>query len=132
ELVPSMTQAGILLNPGTVANDPILQAMEMTAKALNVGLQPFYAHAPSEFEGIFAAIADKQIGAIVIQDHPLFITNANGIAALAIRRRLPSSGFLEWAERGGLTAYGVNFTDMFRRASIFVDKIVKGVRHRMF
>ena len=123
EIVPSMTlQGGVLLHPATVANVPILEAMHVTAQALKVGMQPFYARGPSEFESTFSAIADSRINAVVIQDHPLFITNAQAITALAAKHRLPLSGFLD----GGLTAYGVSFPDMFRRAAVFLDKIFNG------
>jgi hypothetical protein len=52
------------LNPDNPANGLVLQAMETTAKALNVELQPFETRGPSEFERAFAAMADPQIGAV--------------------------------------------------------------------
>jgi putative tryptophan/tyrosine transport system substrate-binding protein len=128
EVVPSMTQVAVLLKPGHAVNGPILNAMETTAKALKLGLHPFEANEPSEFESTFAAMAEKQIGAVVIQDHPIFIGNAEVLVALAVEHRLPSIGFLEWAGAGGLMAYGVSFHDLFRRAAYFVDKILKGAK----
>src|SRR5262245_28373179 len=122
----STTQAGVLLSPDTMANASTLEAMEVAAKTLQVGLQPFYARGASEFESVFATMANNQIGLVVVHDHPLFINDAKTISALAAKYRLPSSGFLELAAGGGLLAYGVNFPDMFRRAAVFVDKIFKG------
>jgi putative tryptophan/tyrosine transport system substrate-binding protein len=126
DIKPSMTGTGVLLNPDTIANAAILDAMNTTAHALKVQLQVCYAREPSEFESVFSAMTDSQIGATVIHDHPLFITNATAIAALAAKHRLASSGFLELPMEGGLMAYGVNFPDRFRRAAVFVDKIFKG------
>ena len=126
EIVPSTTQAGVLLSPDTMANASTLEALEVAAKTLQVGLQPFYARGASEFESVFATMANNQIGLVVVHDHPLFINDAKTISALAAKHRLPSSGFLELAAGGGLMAYGVNFPDMFRRAAVFVDKIFKG------
>ncbi len=100
----------------------------MTAKALKLGVQPFEASGPSEFEGTFAGMVEKQIGAVVIQDHPIFIGHAEELAALAAKHGLASIGFLEWAVAGGLMAYGVSFHDLFRRAAYFVDKILKGAK----
>jgi putative tryptophan/tyrosine transport system substrate-binding protein len=54
------------------------------------------------------------------------VANTDLIVALAAKHRLPSIGPLELAASGGLMAYGVNFSDMFRRAAVFVDKILKG------
>ena len=128
EVVPSMTEAAVLLVPDNATNGPALRAMEMTAKALKVGLQPFEAHGPSEFESAFAAIADKKIGAVVTIDNPIFTGNAKMVAAIAAKQRLASIGSLELAAAGGLMAYGVSFHDLFRRAAYFVDKILKGAK----
>ena len=50
------------------------------------------------------------------------------IADLAMKGRMPSIGFTEYAEPGGLMGYGVNFLDLWRRSMVFVDKILKGSR----
>jgi len=128
EVVPSMTQAAVLLNPDYSVNGPVLRAMEMTAKALKVGLQPFEARGSSELESAFAAIADKKIGAVVISENPTFIGNAKMLAAIAAKLRVASIGFLELTAAGGLMAYGVSFHDLYRRAAYFVDKILKGAK----
>ena len=64
------------------------------------------------------------------QDDPVLITNARTIADIALRRQLAACGFSELAVAGGLMAYGVNFSDMFRRTATFVDKILKGAKPR--
>ncbi len=58
----------------------------------------------------------------------MFIANARGIADLAARKRFPSAGFTEFAEVGGLMGYGVNLLELSRRATVFVDKILKGAK----
>jgi ABC-type uncharacterized transport system substrate-binding protein len=50
------------------------------------------------------------------------------VAALALKQHLPSCGWPEFAMAGGLLAYGLNFSDMFRRAATFVDKVLKGAK----
>jgi putative tryptophan/tyrosine transport system substrate-binding protein len=128
EVAPSLTQAAVLLNPGMALNGSVLHAMETTAKALKVGLQPFEASGPSEYESTFAAIADKKIGAVVINDTPIFIADAKLLAAIAAKPHLASIGSLEFTVAGGLVAYGVSFQDMYRRGAYFVDKILKGAK----
>jgi putative tryptophan/tyrosine transport system substrate-binding protein len=128
EVVPSVNRVGILLIRDTETNARMLEVMESTAKALRVELQPFEARGPVDFESVFSAWADKQIGAIVVGDHAFLVTNTDAIAALAAKHRLPSIGPLELAASGGLMAYGVNFTDMYRRAAVIVDKILKGAK----
>jgi len=65
--------------------------------------------------------------ALYVQTEPLFHTNRSRISALALDEKLPTiSGAREYAEAGGLLSYGPNFTDLFRRAGDYVDKILRG------
>jgi putative tryptophan/tyrosine transport system substrate-binding protein len=128
EVVPSMTQAGVLLLRDNPSTGSVLDAMGVTAKALGGGLQPIEVGGPREFESAFSAWADKQIGGLVILDHPDFLANVEAIAALAAKRRLPSIGALELPASGGLMGYGVRFSELFRRAAALVDKILKGAK----
>src|SRR5262249_39969876 len=77
---------------------------------------------------VFAAMADQQVGALVIHEDTMLNANANSLAVFAAVRRLPSSGFPEFVRAGGLLAYGVNFSDTDYRAAAFVDKILKGAK----
>jgi putative tryptophan/tyrosine transport system substrate-binding protein len=128
EVVPSITRPGILVLRDNASNVPVLAAMEGTAKALKMELQPIDVRGPAEFERAFSAWADMQVDALVMTDPEQFLAYADAIAALAARYRLPSNGPLELPTKGGLMAYGVNFPDMFRRAAVFVDKILKGAK----
>jgi putative tryptophan/tyrosine transport system substrate-binding protein len=128
EAVPSMTRAAVLLIQDSPLNASIREAIQRTATGLRVGFQPFEISRLTELQSAFAVWADRQIGALVVSDHPLFVTNVNVIAALAAKHHLPSIGPLELAASGGLMAYGVNFSEQFRRAAVFVDKILKGAK----
>jgi putative ABC transport system substrate-binding protein len=130
EVVPSMTRAGVLLlrRDDTASNRNVLEAMGGSAKELRVELQPIEVREPREYESAFSAWAEQKIGALVILDHPQFIANAAAIAALAAKHRLPSIGPLELPGSGGLIAYGVNFSDLFRRAAALVEKILTGAK----
>ena len=126
EIVPATTRAAVLLNPGNAANGPVRQAMEMTATALQVGLEPFELRGSGELDRVFAEMADSKIDALIVHDDQVLIGNARAIATLAVEHKLPSCGFLEFAAVGGLAAYGVNFVELCRRAAYFIDKILKG------
>jgi ABC-type uncharacterized transport system substrate-binding protein len=130
EVVPSMTRAGVLLQrrDDVASNRKMLEAMEAVAPALRVELLPIEVREPSDYEGAFATWAEGKIGGIVMTDHAQLLANASTIAALAVRHRLPSIGPLELPPAGGLLAYGVDFSVMFRRAAVFVDKILKGAK----
>jgi putative ABC transport system substrate-binding protein len=91
-------------------------------------IHQFDVRARAEFEGAFAAMAAKRVRGLVLFDDAVLLGNTSVMAALALRQRLPSCGWTEFAIDGGLMAYGVDFPDMFRRAATFVDKIFKGAK----
>jgi putative ABC transport system substrate-binding protein len=128
EAVPRMKRVAVLLNPVSPLVVPILREMGIAAESLKLEIQQYEARAPKEFENAFAAMAKRRVDAAVVVDEAMLIANANAIAALAVRQKLPSIGFLEFAEAGGLMAYGVNLIETFRRAAYFVDKILKGAK----
>ena len=129
ESMPGLTEVGVLLNRINPANAPILPAMRRTAESLTLKLHQFGVREPDEFEAAFAEMASKRIGALVVIDDAILIANAQTLAQIALRQRLPSvGGWRDYAVAGGLLSYGINFTDMFRRAANFVDKILKGAK----
>jgi putative ABC transport system substrate-binding protein len=58
----------------------------------------------------------------------MLFAHAERIADLARKYQLPTIGFVDYARAGGLLAFGVNFSDLWRRAAVFVDKILKGAK----
>jgi putative ABC transport system substrate-binding protein len=127
ELVPGLTRAGVLMNSGNPAMPSILRAMRTTAKMVNVALHPVDVSALDELDAAFAR-AKTQVEALTIVDDGLLIANANRVAQLAMIMQLPSIGFSEYCEAGGLAGYGVDFPYIWRRAATFVDRILKGTK----
>jgi putative tryptophan/tyrosine transport system substrate-binding protein len=128
EVLPSMTHAGVLVVRNHPSMPDILKTMGETAQALNVAIQPIEVGESGEFDGALSAWADRQAGGFVMQDHGFLLANVDAIAMLAARHRLLSVGPLELPASGGLFGYGVKFSDFFRRAAYFVDKILKGTK----
>jgi putative ABC transport system substrate-binding protein len=128
EAVPSLTRVAVLLNPANASTQIVLSETEATAKASNVELRAFEARQPSDFDRVFAAMADQQVGALVVHEDTMLNANANALAVFSAARRLPSCGFPEFVRSGGLLAYGINFADMDYRAAAFIDKILKGAK----
>ena len=128
ETMPDLTDVGILLNTANPMNDPILPQITPIAQSLKLELHQFDVRARAEFEDAFAAMAAKRIRGLLVFDEAVLLGNTSVVAALALKQHLPSCGWPEFAMAGGLLAYGVNFSDMFRRAATFVDKILKGAK----
>jgi putative tryptophan/tyrosine transport system substrate-binding protein len=126
-LSPGLARAGALVHPDNTAMAAVLRTMEEMARALNITLQRVEVRALEELDAAFA-LAKTQVEALIVVDEGLFIANAGRIAQLAIKNGLPSIGFREYCEVGGLAAYGVNFPHIWRRSMALVDKILKGAK----
>jgi putative tryptophan/tyrosine transport system substrate-binding protein len=128
ETVPDPKDVGVLLNPGNQMNEPVLPEVARAAQSVGINLHQFDAREPGDFEAAFIDMKAKHVRAFVVFDDAMLIGNGKAIAALAVKHGLYSCGFLDYAAAGGLMAYGVDFPDLFRRASTYVDKILKGAK----
>jgi putative ABC transport system substrate-binding protein len=128
EAIPSLTDVGFLMNPANPMNEPVIPQMSGTARSLKLALHQFGVRAPGDFEAAFTSMTEKRIGALVVLDDAVLLSQAPALAALALRQRLPACGWSDFAIEGGLMSYGVDFPQLFRRAAAFVDKLVKGTK----
>jgi putative ABC transport system substrate-binding protein len=127
DALPLTRQVAVLLNPDT-ANNTSIRAMEVAAKSLKLELHQFWVRGPGDIDSAFAAMAKRRIDAVATIDDGVLTANSGVIANHAAKMRLPSVGLSEFAEAGGLMAYGPNRREMFRRAAYFVDRIFKGAK----
>ena len=123
-----LARVAVLFNPANPSMRPALKTVEETARYLNVELQQIEARGPNDFDGALAAMAERRGQAFVLADDPFLRSHVGTIAQLAAKRRLPSVGDREYAEAGGLLGYAVNRPEVFRRAAVFIDKILKGAK----
>jgi putative ABC transport system substrate-binding protein len=130
ETVAKISRVAALWNPA----NPVFQAIQRTeaeasARALGVQLQILEARGADEIDRAFTAMAKKNMKALLVLNDPVFTAHRKRIADLSAKHRLPSvSGTLEYPAVGGLMAYGPSFPEMYRRAAIYVDKILKGTK----
>jgi len=127
EALPGVSRVAVLWD--TFSADQ-LKAAQAAAKSLGLQLQPVeMRNPPYDFEGAFAAASRGSGGALLVLMSPVFFAERARMADLAAKKRLPAMfGLRQWAEAGGLMAYGANISDMFRRAAYYVDKILKGAK----
>lgn len=128
DAIPQATKIGVLTNPDLTYDQAQWQQLKLTAQSLNVTLRPLAARQASELEGAFAEISgDRPDALLVTSAGGLNFTHRRLIVELAAKNRLPvMSSFKETTEVGGLMSYGSNRIDLFRRAAIYVGKILKG------
>ena len=126
EILPRARRVAVLLNPDNSINQRNLEEMERTAKFLKLGLHRYEVRGADEFKNAFSAMIKQRIDAVALPDDDFVSANGSRIAELAAKQRLPAIGRTDFVEAGGLIGYAVNFLDLYRRAAIFVDKILKG------
>jgi len=128
EALPAVKRVAALMNDSNVGNVVTLETMSRTARSVGIELVQIFANSPDDFEGAFAQIAKAHAEAVVVIEDALFVAQVDRLASLATRHRLPSVGFREYADAGGLLAFGVSFPDVWRRAAVFADRIFRGAR----
>ena len=106
-----------------------LREIEQAARVLNVKLHPVEVHAAAAFEAAVCAVVGRGTQALIVVPALLLTEQRHHLAALAVQHRLPTMWFRrEHVEAGGLMSYGTNFSDMYRRAAMYVGKILKGAK----
>jgi putative ABC transport system substrate-binding protein len=129
EIVPKLYRLATLGNSTEPANPQSLKEIELAAAAFGVRLQYLDALGPKDIETAFRTASKRHADAVLVLPSAVFNTHRKEIADLAKKNRLPAIFYApEWVEDGGLVSYGVSFTDLYRRAAIYVDKILKGAK----
>ena len=106
-----------------------LSNMQDVAQLLKVKLQPFTVHNADQLDSAFSAIKQQHAQGVMALPDSMFSAQQKRIVSLVIKSRLPSMFHTrEWVEAGGLMAYSTNDPEMFRRAAVYVDKILKGAK----
>jgi len=130
QVVPGLSRVAILWNPNIRGAVLDYKETEAAARTLHLQLQSVEMSRAGDLDPAFAAMKTGRAEALVVPAvNPLAFTNRSEIVRLAQKNRLPSIyGVREFADAGGLMAYGPNAADLWRRAAIYVDKILKGAK----
>jgi putative ABC transport system substrate-binding protein len=99
------------------------------AKAFSVKLHSLEVHGAEDIEKAFADLPKARVDALLVMLSPLVTLHSKHIVELALQQRLPSMyPTRQFAEEGGVMAYGPLVGDLYRRAATYVDKILKGAK----
>jgi putative ABC transport system substrate-binding protein len=129
EIVPKLSRVTVFGYSSGPANAQALKETETAARALGVQLHHVDVLGPQDFEAAFQAAGSKRAEAVLVLSSPVTFSHRGELVGHATKSRLPTVYWApEFVEAGGLLTYSVSFTDLFRRAATFVDKILKGAR----
>ena len=134
ETFPKMTRLAYLWNPlavsysaGTTSGNPSYDEAEKITKTLGVQLLPYRVLSLAEIERAFVDMPKARPQALLVLQSPLMTLNSKRIVELALEKHLPGIyPSNQFAQQGGLIAYGPVIADLYRRAATYVDKILKG------
>jgi len=124
ETLPTVNRVAVFSDLFTVDQ---LRKVEEANRSIGLKLQPLKLGNPPDLEDAFRVIMRSRAEGLFVLESALIYRARREIAQLALKNRLPTSfAFREYVDDGGLFAYGVNFSSMFRRAAEYIDKILKG------
>ncbi len=129
DVIPKLTRVG-LLRPPIGAQDIQLKELGPAALALKLKLEEIETQLdPKGLESAFQTAKQKRVDGIMTMSTRAFFAERNRIIELAGKYRLPAIYFQkEFVDEGGLMSYGADFADLYRRAAVYVDKILKGAK----
>jgi putative ABC transport system substrate-binding protein len=129
EARPGLSRVALIYNPDNPASVLALQETQRWATELKVRLEPHKFRGPQDFEHVYAAIAGKRPDAFMTTADPLIASYSARIVDFAAKNRLLSMyPGREFLDAGGLMFYGGSITEMYRRAAVYVDRILKGAK----
>jgi putative ABC transport system substrate-binding protein len=119
----------VFWNPANASNLLEFREMEVTARTLGLKLQSLEVRGLGDFQAAFARAAKDRASALILVRDPLIDSEHFRILDFAVDKRVPSMhGEEQFVEAGGLMSYGPSRVDLFRRAAVYVDKILKGAK----
>jgi len=129
ELLPRLARLAALVNVANPLHVPQWRETQAAAAQAAIALVPFELRSADQLEDAFAKFARERADALLVPPDVTFGTHRRRIVNLALDARLPTIFFQpQSAEDGGLLSYGPDQVENFRRAAIYVDKILKGAK----
>jgi len=126
ELVPGISRVAVLASQDFQGYGAQIKEVEAAAHALGLQLQQSELHGADDLKHAFAAIVNSRSGALMTLSDPVTFSLLKRVVELAVKSRIPSIHLQEeFANAGGLISYGPSYTNLFRRAATYIDKILK-------
>jgi ABC-type uncharacterized transport system substrate-binding protein len=127
EVIPHLTRAAVMWNPDHPLHAGVVEDLKQRASKLGIELNFVAVRAPDQFASAFSGVSHAKAQALYVIEDPLFFANRQTILTAASAAGLPTLHDLRrFPEEGALMSYGPDLYDLFRRAAIYVDRILKG------
>jgi putative tryptophan/tyrosine transport system substrate-binding protein len=127
QLVPNAAVIGLMVNPRLPESDRVRDDVQAAARALSVQLFVLNASTPSDIDAAFVTLRERRAEGFLVAADAFFTARRQQIVALAMRDAIPVMYFnRDFVAEGGLMSYGNDVTDVYRRAALYVGRILKG------
>jgi putative ABC transport system substrate-binding protein len=128
QLLPKVSRVA-MLSDQTPNSMMSVRDIEAAAQVLGIEVHQVVGRDPKQLDQAISSARRERAGALIVVASPNLFIERKRIAELALKHRLPTAvGGREYAEAGGLFSYAVSYPDLFRRAAVYVDKILKGAK----
>jgi len=129
EVLPGASRIAALNNPANPATAIVSKEINNAAQKLGLNIHFLDVRNTAEIESAFEAAPKLRANALVVLLDPLFIVNRKRIVDLAAKSALPAMfPWKEFVDAGGLMSYGPSLAELWQRATIYVDKILRGAK----
>jgi putative tryptophan/tyrosine transport system substrate-binding protein len=129
EVLPKLSRLAVLWHRNNRTSELGVRQLEAAGRAAKVRVQVLGVTGADELRGAFVAMTRERAGAVVVISDPFLFSERQRLAELTREHRLPSMhGPAEYVDAGGLLSYAPSYADLFRRAAVYVDKILKGAK----
>ena len=127
EMVPGVAAIAYLINPSSPSEEIYAREAPVVASGLGIRIPVLNASTEHDLDDAFASLRKTGVDALVVPPEPFFDSQRDRIVALAARYAVPMiAGLREYVVAGGLMSYGASLPDSYRRAGIYVGRVLRG------
>jgi putative ABC transport system substrate-binding protein len=127
EAMPDLKRLGVVRDPSVPFHRKAVEDLAALARSTGVEVTFVSAQRPADLDEVFSTLRRRNAQALYLLESAFFASHASDVLARAAKARIPVMyGQRHWATNGALLTYSADFADMFRRAALYVDKILKG------
>jgi ABC-type uncharacterized transport system substrate-binding protein len=129
ETTPQLTRIAVVWNPDHPFHSKVVEDLTIIAPSLSIELSFAGVRMPEQFGPAFSDINRAKAQALYVVEDPIFFAHQKTILGLVSPARLPTIHELRrWPEEGALMSYGPDLHDLFRRAALYIGRILKGAK----
>jgi ABC-type uncharacterized transport system substrate-binding protein len=129
EISPKTSRLAYLAHPDLPPEAIAFKAVQPVAQGLHMTTKLLEARSENDFNHAFSEMKQARVDGLVVSPNVIYVQYRKLIVDLAARQRMPAVyGRSDFVDAGGLASYGTSFPDLYRRAAVYVDKILKGTK----